>query len=146
MLEFVKVILLGPVNDMKTTPGTSLSVIFVWCVIAYAAFVTLPKLAMAAEVRAQEASIEEFKRTAQSVQNSVAALNQRLMYDGMRRNLDQLDGELYTVNREIQRQRVGGGDAADYLLDRQRQLANRRAELQEKIAALLRQNPDLVYQ
>ncbi len=142
MLEVIKIVFLGPIMDMKKTPGTSLSVLFVWGVIAYAGLVLLPKLARAADVQTQAVTIEEFKRTAQSVQSSVAALDTRLRYDGMRRALAQLDDDIYDINREIQR----SATPSDFLLNRQRQLQARRAEIQEKVAALLRQNPDLVYQ
>jgi hypothetical protein len=146
VLEIIKIIFLGPVNDMKKTPGTSLSVLFLWGFVAYVGLVVYPKLAAASDVVIAKADAESFKKTAEKIQASVSSLDNRLKYDGMRRDLEQVDGEISAIDREITRLARAGGEPTDFLLDRQQRLVSRRADITRSITALIQQHPELVSQ
>lgn len=146
MVEILKILLLGPINDMKKTPGTSLSVLIVWAFIAYAVFVVYPKLASASDVAAATANAKTFQETAAKIQVSVSSLDTRLRYDAMRRDLEQLEGEISAVDREITRLARAGSEPTDFFLDRQQRLVSRRNELMQRIATLIQQFPELVSQ
>lgn len=146
ILELVKIVLLGPVNDMKKTPGTSLSVIFVWLLLGYGVFVVYPKLAQAADVVVAQSDVRAVKDAAQAVQASVASLDRRLRYDGMRRDLEQVESDLGAVDREITRLSRMNMEPTDFLLDRQQRLVSRRTEIGRQLDSLIRQYPELVSQ
>ncbi len=145
-MDYLKAIFLGPINDMKTIPGTATSVLLLWCVMMYSFFVVLPGLARGADVAATQKEINAFKSSAETLQKSVAVLDTRLRYDAMRRTIEDLDRGLYSIAREMQKARAAGNEPAEYLVEQQREFQARRTELQERIAAMLRTNPELVYQ
>lgn len=146
MLEIIKIVLLGPVNDMKTTPGTSLSVIILWCVIAYAMFVTLPSLAKAGDMQVAQESARQVKESAEKLQASVASLDRRLRYDSLHRDSDQVDTELAAVDREIVRLSRLNQEPSDFLLDRQQRLSSRKNDIARQINAMIQQFPELMSQ
>lgn len=146
MLEVFKIIILGPINDMKTTPGTSVSVLIIWCVIMYASFITLPNLAKASDVAAQQESSRKLTEAAAQVQASVSSLDRRLRYEAMHRDFEQADAELSAVDREIVRLARLNQEPTDFLLDRQQQLQSRKNDIARRLNALVQQFPELVSQ
>jgi septal ring factor EnvC (AmiA/AmiB activator) len=142
--DIIKGFMTGFMTDMKTTPHTSVSLLFVWGVLWGFYFFIWPDVVIARDQlnQTQQQQVQVAK-TIEQLLKSVNKLDARIVKKDMEQALEDIELEIIDIERDISRFERAAQETPPALQSRLNALRGARARKERDINNFIREHPEL---